>query len=240
MSAPQRDLTAGRQRYCLRDPLAAMTDELIMNHIDAGSRVVDLGCGDGRLLAKLRQAHDCSVVGVELAEDRFRAALERGIAMIRADLDAGLHAIPDDCFDFAVLSQTLQQVRHPRELLQEMMRIARRALVVVPNFGYWRVRWEVVTRGRAPVTETLPYEWYDTPNLHFMSLPDFRVLIQRMQLQIVHERPIIRGRAVDHAWLANLRADSALYVLERAEPATSSARKTPAGTMSDGGEKGGS
>lgn len=202
----------------MRDPLIAMTDELIMAHIDAGCRVIDLGCGDGRLLAKLQDAHDCSAVGVELDEAQFQSALGRGIAVIRADLDRGLGEIPDDSFDVAVLSQTLQQVRHPRELLREMMRIARQALVVVPNFGHWRVRWEVVRRGRAPVTESWPYEWYDTPNLHVMSLPDFRGLVERLNIRIIQERPIIAGRAVDHVWLANLRADSALYVLRRGDP----------------------
>ncbi len=217
MSSPARETETPRSdsRYCLRDPLAAMTDELIMEHIDSGSHVVDLGCGNGRLLQRLQHEHKCSAVGVELDESQFHEALGRGIAIIKADLDRGLAEIPDDSFDVAVLSQTLQQVRHPRELLQEMMRIARRALVVVPNFGHWRVRWEVAIRGRAPVTENLPYEWYDTPNLHVMSLADFRVLIERIGIRIVQERPIIRGRAVDHVWLPNLRADSALYILER-------------------------
>lgn len=217
MNTPQnRKPSVEKPRFCLRDPLVAMTDELIMDHIDAGSRVIDLGCGDGRLLAKLRDVHQCSVTGVELDDNQFHTAIGRGIAIIKADLDRSLEEIPADSFDIAVLSQTLQQVRHPSELLLEMMRIAKRALVLVPNFGYWRVRWEVVIRGRAPVTENLPYEWYDTPNLHVMSLPDFRALTERLGLRIVRERPIIRGRAVDQAWLPNLRADSALYVLERA------------------------
>ena len=167
-------------------------------------------------MAKLRDAHGCSVTGVELDDDQFHAAVGRGIPTINANLDRSLQEVPDGSFDVAVLSQTLQQVRHPPELLQETMRIANRALVVVPNFGHWRVRWEVVFRGRAPVTENLPYQWYDTPNLHVMSLPDFRALVERLELQIIRERPIIRGRAVDQAWLPNLRADSALYVLERA------------------------
>ncbi|MFK7822445.1 MAG: methionine biosynthesis protein MetW [Planctomycetaceae bacterium] len=216
-TAPERarEKQEGRPRYCLRDPLAAMTDEIIMGHIASGSRVVDLGCGDGRLLSRLRDDHECSVTGVELDEAQWRTAVSRGVATIRADLDKGLNEIPTDSFDVAVLSQTLQQVRHPSKLLLEMMRIAQRALVVVPNFGYWRVRWEVAIRGRAPVTENLPYEWYDTPNLHVMSLPDFRALVQRLGLSIVRERPIIRGRALDRALLPNLRADSALYVLTR-------------------------
>ena len=97
----------------------------------------------------------------------------------------------------------------------QMLRVARRALVVVPNFAHWRVRLQVARQGRAPITESLPYEWYNTPNLHFMSMYDFRDLAATLHLRIVKESPIIKGRAVDRAWAANLRADSAMYVLER-------------------------
>lgn len=191
-----------------------MTDELIMRHINPGSRVIDLGCGDGRLLERLRDQHHCSVLGVELDQQEMVGAVARGVAVLKADLDAGLAEIPARSFDCAVLSQTLQQVRHPQNLLAEMVRIARRALVVVPNFGNWKVRMQVLRSGRTPVTEVLPYEWFNTPNLHFMSMNDFRDLMDRMQIQVVRELPIIHGRAVDRAWMANLRADSALYLLE--------------------------
>lgn len=202
-------------RYCMPDPLFAMTDEIIMQHIEPGSRVIDLGCGDGRLLAKLRDSHQCSVQGVELDLDGFTSVIKRGIPALRMNLDEGLDDIPDNSFDTVVLGQTLQQVRLPKVLLLDMLRIAKRGLVVVPNFGYWRVRWEVLFKGRAPITSSLPYEWYDTPNLHFMSMSDFRAMVDGVHLKIVHELPIIRGRAVDKAFASNLRADSALYVIER-------------------------
>jgi methionine biosynthesis protein MetW len=206
---------AQAHRYCMPDPLGALTDEIIMEHIRPGSRVIDLGCGDGRLLEKLRDSHGCSVQGVELDLSGFSAVIGRGIPALRMNLDDGLDDIPDNAFDAVVLGQTLQQVRHPKDLLLDMLRIAGRALVVLPNFGYWRVRWEVLRKGRAPITSSLPYEWYDTPNLHFMSMHDFRSLVEGVNLKIVHELPIIRGRAVDRAFASNLRADSALYVLER-------------------------
>ena len=139
--------------------------------------------------------------------------------MIQANLDHGLPDFPDRSFDFAVLSQTLQQVRHPRLVLDDMLRVAAQALVVVPNFRHWKVRLQLLRYGRAPVTSQLPYEWYDTPNLHFMSMRDFRDLAELLKARIVKELPIIRGRAVEKAWMANLRADSALYVLERTDPA---------------------
>ena len=202
-------------RYQLPDISVRLTDELIMQHIDESSRVIDLGCGDGRLLERLQREMNCRVQGVDVEQSNLLAVIQRGLPVIAANLDEGLTDIPTSSFDFAVLSQTLQQVKEPRQLLTEILRVARRALVVVPNFGYWRVRMEVLRRGRAPVTSHLPYEWHESPNLHFMSMFDFRDLLQSMGLTIVRESPIIRGRAVDRAWAANLRADSVFYLLEQ-------------------------
>jgi methionine biosynthesis protein MetW len=202
-------------RYQMPDPSIQLTDELIMHHIDRNSRVIDLGCGDGRLMQRLHDEMGCEVMGVEVEQSNIVAIIQRGLPAIAADLNEGLVDIPNDSFDFAVLSQTLQQVRNPKRLLLEMLRVARRALVVVPNFGHWRVRMEVLRRGRTPITQALPYEWYETPNVHFMSMRDFRDLMDGIGLRIVKESPIIKGRSVDQLWGANLRADSAFYLLER-------------------------
>ncbi len=207
----------GGTPYCMPDPMVALTNNEIMKHIPVGSRVLDLGCGDGRLLEILRDAHGCRIQGVEVDERSLIACVSRGVPVIHGDLDRGLPEFPNDSFDYAVLSQTLQQVKFPKRVLEEILRVARRALVVVPNFGYWRGRLQHLLRGRAPVTQSLPYEWYNTPNLHFMSMLDFRALVQQLDIRIVKELPIIKGRAVDRAWAANLRAESALYVLERPE-----------------------
>ena len=213
MSAPGRE--RHERVYCMSDPLEKLTDETIISQIPFGSRVLDLGCGDGRLLAQLRDKHGASVQGIELDRRQIIGSIANGVPVVHADLDKGLAGFPDRAFDFAVLSQTLQQVRHPRVILHEMLRVASQSLVVVPNFGYWRVRLGLLFWGRAPVTTSLPYEWYDTPNLHFMSMYDFRELVEVVKGRVVKELPMIRGRAVDRAWAANLRADSALYVLEK-------------------------
>ncbi|HEX6984477.1 MAG TPA: methionine biosynthesis protein MetW [Planctomycetaceae bacterium] len=205
-----------RPRPAFADPVALRTDRLLMEQIAPGSRVVDLGCGDGRLLATLAERQGCRTLGIELDEDAVLAAIGRGVPVLKLDLDDGLPDLPDDSFDFAVLSQTLQQVKHPKRVLEEMRRVAPRALVTVPNFGHWRVRVQVAVSGRAPVTHSLPYEWYETPNLHVVSMRDFRDLARRLRFRIVKELPILNGVAVDRAWAANLRADSALYLLERA------------------------
>jgi methionine biosynthesis protein MetW len=202
-------------RYQLPDPSVQLVDELIMRHIDRESSVIDLGCGDGRLMHRLHQEMGCHVVGIDFEQKNVNSVIQRGLPVVAADLNKGLADIPSDTFDFAVLSQTLQQVQNPRQLLMEMLRVANRGLVVVPNFGHWRVRLEVLRKGRTPITQTLPYEWHESPNLHFMSMFDFRELMESIGLQIVKERPIIRGRSVDKAWAANLRADSAFYLLER-------------------------
>lgn len=202
-------------RYQMPDPSVQLTDELIMRHIEKGSRVIDLGCGDGRLMERLRNEMSCEVMGVEVEHENIVAVIRRGLPAIAADLNEGLVDIPDGSFDVAVLSQTLQQVRNPKRLLLEMLRVANRAAVVVPNFGHWRVRLEVLRRGRTPITQALPYEWYETPNLHFMSMRDFRDLMDGIGLRIVKESPIIKGRAVESLLGANLRADSAFYLLER-------------------------
>jgi methionine biosynthesis protein MetW len=203
------------KRYCMPDPTAALTDEILLQHVDRGSRVVDFGCGDGRLLAKLRDVHDCNVQGIDLDPEHVLAAIDRGVPVVRANLDAGLSEFPSQSFDIAVLSQTLQQVLRPQFVLEEMLRVAKRGLVVVPNFGYWQVRFQVLWQGRAPITESLPYEWYNSPNIHFMTLRDFRSLCQKQGIRIIREIPIIKRRAIPDAWGANLRAESALYVLER-------------------------
>jgi methionine biosynthesis protein MetW len=201
-------------RYRVLDPTAALTDRMIMDQIERDSRVIDLGCGDGRLLCRLRDELGCSVQGVELDLREVVSAISKGMPVIQADLDHRLIEIPERSFDYAVLSQTLQQVRHPKELLTEMLRIAKQVIILVPNYGHWWIRLQILLHGRTPVTSSLPYDWYNTPNLHFLSMIDFRELCEQMQFKIVKEIPIVRGQAAVGAWAANLRADNALYVLE--------------------------
>ncbi|MEZ6045307.1 MAG: methionine biosynthesis protein MetW [Planctomycetaceae bacterium] len=209
------DHKPNERRYCMTSPELALTDEIIIKHIEPNSRVIDLGCGDGRLLAKLRKQSNCSVMGIELEEKGILETISNGVPVIQANLDHGIPEISSASFDWAVMSQTLQQVRHPKFALQEMIRIAHRMIVVVPNFGFWRVRLQVLWQGRAPVTETLPYSWYNTPNLHLMSISDFRYLtVGQLNCRIVKEIPIINGKAVERAWASNLRAESVVYILE--------------------------
>lgn len=203
------------RRYRMPNPSVALTDRIILEQIHEGSRVLDLGCGDGSLLAELRATMQAEILGVELDRGAMINCMASGVPVIQVDLDQGLEGFPDQSFDFAVLSQTLQQVRHPRVILDEMLRVANRALIVVPNFGHWRVRLHQLWSGRAPVSSSERYQWYNSPNLHLMSMPDFRDLVEVVHGRIVKELAIIRGRAVENAWAANVRADSALYIIQR-------------------------
>lgn len=205
------------KRFCMPDPSASITDEIIKREIPAGSRVIDLGCGDGRLLKILQQEHQCKIQGVELDDEEFLRALGKGVPVFRGDLDEGLQYIPDNSFDFAVMSQTLQQLRYPVEVLEKILRVAQRVLVVIPNFAYWKIRLQVLVSGRTPVTAELPYDWHDTPNLHLMTMHDFRDLETKGKFRIVKELPIIGKKSVDRAVWANLRARTVLYILERPE-----------------------
>ena len=187
---------------------------VIAAHIEPGTRVLDVGCGDGALMAALL-GNGCDVRGIEIDCALVETFVARGLSVVQGDADRDLVDYPYHGFDYAVLSQTLQQVRLPRDVLTEMLRIAKKAVVVVPNFGHWRVRLQIVRYGRAPVTDALPYEGYNSPNLHFMSMHDFHELVLGLGFRIIRELPIVKGRAKERAWAANLRADSAMYVLER-------------------------
>ena len=146
---------------------------VIRDLVASGSKVLDVGCGDGSLIQMLQAEKSVDGRGVELSQKGVNECVSRGLSVIQGDADTDLKYYPDKGFDYVVLSQTLQATHNPRKVLEDMLRIGNRAIISIPNFGHWRVRLYILLFGRMPVTKDLPYSWYDTPNIHFCTIRDF-------------------------------------------------------------------
>lgn len=202
-----------------RAPTPTVTPEqaMIAELVPDGARVLDLGCGNGALLDYLQQVKGCSGYGVEIDDDKLLACAERGVNVLQLNLEDGLALFEDRSFDVVLQLQTLQHLRNTERMLLETVRVGRVGIVSFPNFAHWPNRWSVL-RGRMPVTRTLPYEWYDTPNIRVGTHADFEVLAKRNGLNILDSFGLQAGRAVRH-W-PNLRASVAVFRFEgRAEAA---------------------
>jgi len=169
--------------------------ELIASWIPQGARVLDLGCGDGELLAGLMATRGAKGYGVEIDPARVLAAVGHGVNVIQMDLESGLSTFEDDAFDFVILSQTLQAMRRSDLILKEMLRVGREGIVTFPNFGYWRHRLAILA-GRMPVSKSLPYQWFDTPNIHLCTVKDFEALCGTVGAEILDERVLHEGEIV--------------------------------------------
>ncbi len=193
--------------------------EEILRLVPRGARVLDVGCGEGALLELLVQSNDVDGRGIEISPQGVSACLARGLSVVQGDADRDLGYFPDQAFDYAILSQTLQAVREPRHVLSELMRIGERAVVSLPNFGHWRVRLDLLFHGRMPVTALLPDPWWATPNIHLCTVADFTALCDDLGLRIESCAALAAGkapRAIDPARaIENLRAESALFLLAR-------------------------
>lgn len=180
----------------------------IADWIEPGSRVLDLGCADGQLLDYLQCTRQVRGAGVELDDDQVIAAVRRGVRVIQQNLEEGLALFDDQQFDTVVLSQTLQSMHHTEHILQEMARVARFGVVSFPNFGYWPHGWSILM-GRMPVNQQMPYQWYDTPNIHLCTLRDFQALATKNGLRITHLATFRGDREV--RWLRGWRSTLAVY-----------------------------
>ena len=215
LNQPQHDLT-----LTPGIPDSRRVDLLVVAQmIDYGARVLDVGCGDGELLRLLTETRNVDGRGIELSREGVNESVAKGLAVIQGDADTDLADYPDDAFDFVVLSQTLQATRRPRQVLEHMLRIGRHAVVSFPNFGHWRIRLQLMFGGHMPRTENLAYSWYDTPNIHFCTIKDFRHLCGQAGAKM--EKAVALNawgkplRLNAPWWFWNLFGEQAVFLLSR-------------------------
>lgn len=185
----------------------------IAGWVSMGSSVLDLGCGDGSLLRYLREARRVAGYGVEIDDDGVAACVKNGVNVIQGDLEGGLSGFENLSFDYVILSQTLQAMKNSERIIRDMLRVGREGIVTFPNFGYWKNRWQVVT-GHMPVSDNLPYQWFDTPNVHLCTIADFERFCAGHGVNILERKVLTRGVPV--GFLPNLLGSLAVYRFQRA------------------------
>ncbi len=191
---------------------------IISEWIEPGSRVLDLGCGDGTLLEHLKRERDVDGYGLEIDPDNIVACIGRGVSVIQSDLDAGLSDYFDDnSFDYVVMTQTLQAMHYPSRLLSEMLRVGRQGIVTFPNFGHWRSRAQLALGGHMPLSRALPNEWYDTPNIHLCTLTDFERLCHHLDIRVLQRSVVDTSHRSNFGMrlLPNLLGEIALYRFQK-------------------------
>jgi methionine biosynthesis protein MetW len=179
--------------------------------IEPGTRVLDLGCGEAELLAWLVENKNIEARGVEISPAKVRKAIARGVSAYQGDIDEGLADYPDHAFDYVILSQTLQETRAPLQVMKEMLRVGKQAIVAFPNFGHWRVRVSMLFSGQAPRTNLFPYEWYESPNIHFLTVNDFEDLTMKQGYKVYRRYFLAGSRRVTA--LPNLLAEVAVFLV---------------------------
>jgi methionine biosynthesis protein MetW len=199
----------------VRQVLGRSDYRIIGEIVEPGARVLDLGCGDGELLEWLAANKAVDARGVEISGAKVQRAIARGVSVYQGDINEGLADYPEGAFDYVILSQTLQETHRPQKVLREMLRIGRRVIVAFPNYGHWRVRLSLLFSGRAPKTDLFPYAWYESPNIHFLTVHDFEDLATLERLAIERRYFLSGGRRL--TLLPNLLAEVAVYLVSGAD-----------------------
>lgn len=193
--------------------------KVVASLVPMGARVLDIGSEDGALLDHLTRERQVDGRGIELSQAGVNRCVARGLSVIQGDADKDLSDYPDQAFDIVILSQTLQATREPKKVMSELLRIGRQVIVSIPNFAHWRNRMQLLFRGRMPVTKYLPYEWYDTPNIHFCSLRDFVALCRELDADVDKAIALsAKGNKIPVSapwWVWNIVAEQAVFLLKR-------------------------
>ena len=194
-------------------------DDVLAGLIDINSRVLDVGCGDGSLLLHLKKNKRVDGRGIEIDQIKVQESVAKGLAVIEGDAEKDLINYPDISFDFAILNQSLQQFYDPRKVINELLRIAKNAIVTIPNFGYWKVRLSLLIGGQMPVTKTLPYTWYNTPNLHMCTIKDFYNLCALDNIKIVKSISVSSEKISDiqksNLEIKNLVSELGIFLIQK-------------------------
>jgi methionine biosynthesis protein MetW len=188
----------------------------IQHWIQQGSRILDLGCGDGTLLKFLIDTKHVQGYGLEIDAAQINTCIDKGLNVIEQNLDRGLGNFADKSFDTVLMTQALQTLHFPHLVLDEMLRVGKECIVTFPNFGHWKARFYLATRGRMPVSDLLPYEWYDTPNIHFCTFNDFEVLCRERNIKVIHRQVVNEqsGQTLKD-FMPNLFGETAIYHLSK-------------------------
>ena len=187
--------------------------KIIYGIVKPGSGVLDLGCGTGELLSLLAKEKDAKVQGIELSEEAIYKCVEKGLSVFHGDIDTGLAEYPDKSFDYVILNQSMQEVRKVDFVIEEALRVGKNVIVGFPNFAYWRARLRLFLKGKTPVTYSLPYRWYNTPNLHFLSISDFKEFCSEKKITISEAYYLGRKRVTKI--LPNLLALNAIFIITK-------------------------
>ncbi len=190
--------------------------EIITGIIERGSKVLDLGCGKGDLLKMLIEEKGCSGVGVDINQNNAVCAIEKGLSIIQGDIDEGLKEFSDGSFDYVILNQTLQSTEKPDYVIKEMLRVGKKVVVSFPNFGYWKVRFYLFFHGKMPKSNILPFEWYDTPNIHLLTVKDFFDFCKKREIRILRQVYMNKAKIISSLlsnFRVNLFAEEAIFVL---------------------------
>ena len=189
--------------------------QYILEMIKPDSRVLDLGCGDGELLSLLMKERHCRAAGIEIDEKAIYKCVERGVSVSHGDIDSGLADYSDKRFDYVILNESLQEVLNPEKVIAEALRVGKKAIVGIPNFCNLNARLQILFKGRVPVTEGLPYKWYNTPNLRFLSIKDFRDFCKDRGITIEEECALNQRGKITFSHAHNLFSDIAIFLINK-------------------------